>query len=222
MKRITIAILILFLSFPVLNAQDRFPCNGKPVESNIQFSRGSFIETGSYRTPMFFQRWDGLPIPALSLAVHLSYGLDIRLDDNWSLMPGAALRAQTASLLLMTGVGADIDILSFADAFCTLSYHMQAGTCGIVFSLGPVASYSLNKSTYYIDADPRDPLNNLQKFHDFDYGLQPGVTFRMGKAWQWGLEATLGLRNMRIQYPQHGVDATTRFNTVSVFCGFHF
>ncbi|MBR1538183.1 MAG: hypothetical protein IJ636_01605, partial [Bacteroidales bacterium] len=167
----------------------------------------------------------------------ISYGLDIRTGERWSLMPGAGVRVQTASLLGMFAIGGDIDVMAAADAFCVLRYHIPVGEDQIIIGLGPDVSF-LSRDNYYIDADPMDPRNGLPKFYRFDYGLQPSITFRTGKHWQWGLEANFGLRNMRIPYEleyQHHeagtcivdvhtakVSGTTHLHTVSLTCGFFF
>ena len=156
------------------------------------------------------------------------------MNDRWSLMPGAGLRLQTVSLLGLFAIGADIDVMAAADAFCVLRCHIPVGEDQIIIGLGPDVSF-FSKDGYYIDADPTDPRNGKQKFHRFDYGIQPSITFRTGKHWQWGLEANFGLRNMRIPYEfsytpywpdaeqtHIKVEGTTHFHTVSLTCGFFF
>ena len=239
MKRILFAACIFLLSLTSIQAQEH-----KKVESNLMFNSGTFFETGSYYGNL---NWSELFSPqrtcrpsSLLLPGHvfrISYGLDVKMNEHWSLMPGAGVRVQTASLLGMFAIGGDVDVMAAADAFCALRYHLQAGTCRIIFGLGPDVS-DLTTSTYYIDADPMDPRNGIPKFYHFDYGIQPSITFRMGKHWQWGLEANFGLRNMRIPYEleyQHHVpgsclvdvhtakvSGTTHLHTVALTCGFHF
>ncbi|MBR0224326.1 MAG: hypothetical protein IJL93_08650 [Bacteroidales bacterium] len=237
MKRLLFAALVLILSFAVVQAQEK--TGNKSVESNLMFNSGVFFETGS--CPMNVGPGDwlwGNGSSALLMPGHvfrLSYGLDFRLGGDWSLMPGAGLRVQTASLLGMFAIGGDVDVMAAADAFCALRYHLDAGKTRIIFGLGPDVSW-LASYGYYIDADPSDPRNDLPKFHRVDYGLQPGITFRMGKHWQWGLEANFGLRNMRIPYenleyhPYGNPDETARvsvkgsthLHTIALTCGFHF
>ena len=55
----------------------------KRLESNFQLGGGLFLESG------YLAREEN---PGAVL--RLSYGLDIRLDDQWSVMPGVGLRAQ--------------------------------------------------------------------------------------------------------------------------------
>lgn len=239
MKRILFAACIFLLSLTSIQAQEH-----KKVESNLMFNSGTFFETGSYYgninwSELFSSERTFRP-SSLLLPGHvfrISYGLDVIMNEHWSLMPGAGVRVQTASLLGMFAIGGDIDVMAAADAFCALRYHLQAGTCRIIFGLGPDVSY-LTTSTYYIDADPMDPRNGVPKFYHFDYGIQPSITLRMGKHWQFGLEANIGLRNMRIPYEleyQHHVpgsclvdvhtakvSGTTHLHTVALTCGFHF
>lgn len=237
MKRILFAVAILFFSFSAIQAQGI-----KKVESNLMFNSGTFFETGSYDGNL---RWGEILSSANSFRPsyllfpgrvwRISYGLDIRMGERWSLMPGAGLRAQTASLLGLFAIGADIDVMAAADAFCVLRYHIPVGEDQIIIGLGPDVSY-MSKGTYYIDADPADPRNKLQKFYRFDYGIQPSVTFRTGRHWQWGLEANFGLRNMRVPYENLSytpcwsqdetatvsVKGSTHLHTVAFTCGFFF
>ena len=241
MKRILFITAILLLSFPAIHAQEY-----KKVESNLMLNSGTFFETGSYygnyNWGTLFSSTNSFRPWYLLFGGHvtrLSYGLDIRMSDHWSLMPGVGARIQTASLLGMFAVGGDIDVMAAADAFCVLRYHIPVGDDQIIIGLGPDVSF-LSKDKYYIDADPADPRNGKQKFYRFDYGIQPSVTFRTGKHWQWGLEANIGLRNMRIPYeldytpwssvpswmqeePSHiSVKGSTYLHTISLTCGFNF
>lgn len=243
MKKQLSAALVLLLSLTSLTSAQSQEI--KRVESNLMINSGTFFESGSYYAntnwhELFSSARSFRPEYIFLLPGHvsrISYGLDIRLGKKWSLMPGAGLRIQTASVLAMFSVGADIDVLAAADAFCALRYHLQAGSCRIIFGLGPDVSF-LSENTYYIDADPGDPRNGLSKFYRFDYGLQPSITFRTGKHWQWGLEANFGLRNMRIPYEYRdyhphwapdntysrdvSVKGSTYLHTVALTCGFHF
>ena len=241
MKRILFAACIFLLSLTSIQAQEH-----KKVESNLMFNSGTFFETGSYYgninwSELFSSERTFRP-SSLLLPGHvfrISYGLDVIMNEHWSLMPGAGVRVQTASLLGMFAIGGDIDVMAAADAFCALRYHLPTRSGNqIIFGLGPDVSRILWQSGYYIDADPRDPRNGLQKFYNYDYGIQPSITLRMGKHWQFGLEANIGLRNMRIPYEleyQHHVpgsclvdvhtakvSGTTHLHTVALTCGFHF
>lgn len=217
MKKVTLTLVVLFVvALGGLQAQ-----NDKRVESNLQLSLGNFIETTDY--PFEFRQpyVKGLLYSLFTtMSLRLSYGLDIRMDEQLSLMPGAGLRAQTTSIL--PAIGGDIDMLASADAFCTLRYHLDAGKIKILLGLGPDVSFLFYQKPYYIDADPDDPLNGQKKFHNVDYSILPSLTFRAGEHWQWGLEGSIGLRNMRIQYPDWDVNYVNRFNSVSLTCGFHF
>lgn len=231
MKRILLITLASLAAVVSLQAQD------KRVESNLTFNSGIFFECGS-QSHVFYSSFNPLLLGHVS---RIAYGLDIKLAEAWSLMPGVGLRAQTQSVLGMYSIGGDVDIMTAADAFCALRYHFPVKTGEIVFGLGPDVSRLIWQDAYYIDADPGDPRNGKQKFYKFDYGVQPSITFRKGKHWQFGLEANIGLRNMRIPYefeytPSWAqndpartretstikVSGSTFLHTVSLTCGFHF
>ena len=70
----------------------------KRLESNFQLGGGLFLESG------YLAREEN---PGAVL--RLSYGLDIRLDDQWSVMPGVGLRAQLSQIDHFMAVGNDPD-----------------------------------------------------------------------------------------------------------------
>ena len=90
MKRILVVLFAVLFSAVSINAQN------KQVESNLLFSRGSFFETGSNSQRYLFNGSSDYPIPFIGTSFRVAYGLDIPLKGNWSLMPGASLRAHTA------------------------------------------------------------------------------------------------------------------------------
>ena len=125
--------------------------------------------------------------------LRLSYGLDIRLDDQWSVMPGVGLRAQLSQIDHFMAVGNDPDGMSLADVFVTARYHFESDGTRMVVGLGPALSIMTSADTYYVDADPSDPLDGKEKFKRYDLGLQPSITFLRGKHFQWGFEGSIGL-----------------------------
>ena len=185
MKRIVSVSLLCFtlavLGTCAVSAQERF---SKPLESDIRLGAGLFAETGNHADK-----------PGIALRV--SYGLDIKINDRWSLMPGAGLKTQVSDIRHFGCIGGDLDQMSAADLFLDVRYR-AAGKA--VFSLGPQVSYMISPDTYYIDADPRDPLNGKEKFYRWDIGLRPGLVFNVGEHRYWGFEALIGLRNMLRPY----------------------
>ena len=161
----------------------------KRLESNFQLGGGLFLESG------YLAREEN---PGAVL--RLSYGLDIRLDDQWSVMPGVGLRAQLSQIDHFMAVGNDPDGMSLADVFVTARYH----------------------DTYYVDADPSDPLDGKEKFKRYDLGLQPSITFLRGKHFQWGFEGSIGLLNAMRQYPEYKRTGSVHMHYLAVTCGWHF
>ena len=181
----------------------------KRLENNIQLTDGAFFETGTSATR------------EVGLVLRVSYGLDIRLNESWSVMPGAGARLSTSALPLPRS-GGGVDVVGFADVFCTVRYHLGVGKTGIVLGLGPALSFMVVPDYYHINDDPYDPLQQKEKFNRFDVGLQPSILFRHGNHFQWGVEASFGLLNMRRQYPEHYVTGQCRFHYVALTCGWHF
>ena len=191
---IFVAALTFWATAPFSYAQNLAP--RKQFESNFDIGTGLFVETGnagSREKP--------------GLALRLSYGLDIALDGKWSLMPGFGTKAQLSEFFhsgLFGYVGGDDDEMLIGDVFCLARYRYQLidGKTAVV-GLGPQISYMIVPDRYYYDADPRDPINNKEKFHRWDIGLQPSFVILSGRHFQWGLNAVIGLRNMMLQYPYH-------------------
>ena len=80
----------------------------------------------------------------------------------------------------------------------------------------------VSPDTYYIDWDPSDPRSGKEKFLRWDVALQPGILFQRGKHWQWGVEASVGLRNMLRQYPGYGISGAVHLHNLMLICGWRF
>ena len=183
----------------------------KRLESNFQLGGGLFLESG------YLAREEN---PGAVL--RLSYGLDIRVNDQWSVMPGVGLRAQLSQIDHFMAVGNDPDGMSLADIFVTARYHFDSNGARMVVGLGPALSFMTSADTYYVDADPSDPLNGKEKFKRYDIGLQPSITFLRGKHFQWGFEGSIGLLNAMRQYPEYNRTGSVHLHYLAVTCGWHF
>lgn len=209
MKKSHIIILLLTLSTSVVSAQEN--PSWKRLESNIQLGAGLFLESG-------YLAHEENP----GAVLRLSYGLDIRFSDMWSVMPGVGLRAQLSQIDHFMAKGNDPDGMSLADVFVTARYHFESDGSRMVFGLGPALSFMTSPDTYYVDADPNDPRNGKEKFNRFDLGLQPSITFLRGKHFQWGFEGSIGLLNAMRQYPEYNRTGSIHLHYLAVTCGWHF
>ena len=183
----------------------------KRMENHFMIGAGLFGETGNQARDVF---------PGAVL--RLSYGLDVKLGDKWSLMPGAGIRAQLGEVNHIGWVGGDPEGMSMADLFCQARYHLVLADTKTIIGLGPQFSYMFSPDTYYVDADPNDPRNGKEKFERWDIGLQPSIVFQKGKHWQWGFEASVGLRNMLRQYPEYNVSGSVHLHNLMFICGWRF
>jgi len=208
MKRFLIIIASLTAAFTT-NAQESR--DWKRLESYIQLVGGIFAENP---IRMNAQR------PGLVLRT--SYGLDVRLNDTWSVMTGVGGRVQVAEVRHWGWVGGDIDGMVMTDVFCTARYHFTSDGTRMIVGLGPAYSFNMYPDTYYIDADPMDPRNSLEKFNNYDLGLQPSITILKGRHFHWGFEGNIGLLNALRQYPEHNINGKIYLNYFAAFCGFHF
>ena len=180
-------------------------------ESNLMIGAGLFGETGDQARNLF---------PGAVL--RLTYGLDVRVGDKWSVMPGAGIRTQLGNVNMIGAVGGDMEGMSMADVFCQVRYSLDLEGTRTVLYLGPQFSYMVSPDTYYIDWDPTDPRNHKEKFLRWDVSLQPGIIFQRGKHWQWGIEASVGLRNMLRQYPGYGISGAVHLHNLMFICGWRF
>ncbi len=180
-------------------------------QGNIMIGAGLFGETGDQARNLF---------PGAVL--RLSYGLDVRVGDKWSVMPGAGIRTQLGNVNMIGSVGGDMEGMSMADFFCQVRCRFGAERTRTVLYLGPQISYMVSPDTYYIDWDPNDPRNQKEKFLRWDVGLQPGIIFQRGKHWQWGFEASIGLRNMLRPYPGYGIGGAVHLHNLMFICGWRF
>ena len=190
MKGKAFAISLLLLLPLGLDASAQLNADRKRFESNICFGAGMFAETGN-------------PVDRPGVVLRLSYGLDIRFNDNWSLMPGVGLKSQVSDIAHLGWVGGDADQMSAIDLSCIARHHYSVFNDETVIGLGPQITYMFHPDRYYYDADPSDPIGNKEKFHRFDICLQPSIQCSTSKHSYWGIEAIIGLRNMMVQYPFH-------------------
>lgn len=181
----------------------------KKLEHNIQLGTGVHFETGS-NAKSFHNVGSGF---------QLSYGMDVSLSDKWSLMPGIGFRG-CFPILPFYYVGGDFDGMAYADLSLSLRYHKPASN--VIFGLVPVVSYMVVPDTYYVDADPSDPLNGKETFNRADFGVRPSMTFRHGRHFQWGVEAHIGILNAMRQYPEYNRTGAISMHHVMLFCGWHF
>ena len=209
MKKILLTIVLLTLSCTYSLAQENQPW--KRLENNIMLGGGLFLESGS-------QSSGNNP----GAVVRVSYGLDVRIDGRWSIMPGAGLRAQLGDIRNFMSKGGDPDGMVMADAFLIGRCHFASDGTRIIVGLGPAVSFMVMPDTYSIDADPGDPMNDKKKFHNIDLGLQPSMTFLHGKHFQWGLECSVGLLNAMRQYPEHNRTGSIHLHYVTLTCGWLF
>ena len=162
--------------------------NGKKgVENNIQFGMGlSYCES----------------LPGYGFKA--AYGLDIYQNERWSIMPSVAARFNSNALMWFFAIGADLDSYLLWEAAAVVRYHTPSG---FVFDIGPSFSYASGRGSYYIDANPLDPREGQEKIKSFDIGIKPSFSRVVSDHWAFGLEANIGLRNIKKMYPEYGVNS---------------
>lgn len=204
MKRISIVLFAVLCSVTI-NAQEV-----KKVTPVLEIGAGLSVEANS-----------GYGECVKGLATEFSFGLDIRLDDKWSVMPqiGHNIMFGDAWYLFRGYIGADYDVYCFYNASILGRYKLDNG---VAVGFGPAIYITEGKDTYYIDADPSDPREGLVKIKPWDYGLRVALTKDYGKHWRIGALANVGLRDMLYQYPDVGITGHTRLFSLCFTAGFRF
>lgn len=190
----------------------------KPLENNVQFGFGVYLESGEantiHRNPG--QVWK------------LSYGLDIRLSDCWSVMPGVSWRVQGGSLpFVRSALGVSTASMSVADVFCQGRYLISTDNLNLVLGLGPMFSIMTSTDKYYFE-DPNiresRSYSGCDRLKRWDVGLMPSVSFLIGMHLSLGLEGSFGLTNMLVQYSdtEHPVTGNVHLSNVLLFAAWRF
>lgn len=183
----------------------------------------AFAQSGTRSVEPCVSAGIGLWLPSLmndtegGLAIQLSAGLDINMGGAWSVMPAVAYRELADWDGFSDKVGSDNDDYSFVDLSVSARYHAGNGwTVGI----GPYYSVTTRTDSWYIDADPTDPIGGCDKIKRGGYGIQPSADYRIGEHWKLGVLANIGLNNMRVAYPTY--KSTEYISSVLFTVGFTF
>ena len=175
-----INIIILFL-ITVLSAS----AQEKRWENNFYLGQGLILD---------YKNGDGEG----GMSFVAGYGLSYRFSPHWSVMPGLALRAVAEGAPAEHfDDGRDYDTFSFLDVPLLVRYHTGVSKRYFTFGFGPVFSFCTGNDTYYVDADPRSPLNNLKKCKTFSLGLQPTVSYQFARHFSVGLDGYICLTNLK-------------------------
>ena len=153
------------------------------------------------------------------LTLRAGYGLNCYFSEQFSVMPGVAVREEIEGGLGENLDGDDSDHFVFLDFPVVAQLHLGNGPNKWVVGLGPVFSFCVSNDTYYIDADPNSPLNGKNKIKDFSMELQPSVMYEVGK-FRFGMEGHIGLLDIKRNYPQ--TSGSIHLHSIMATVGFHF
>lgn len=206
MKRVITLIAVIALS-AAIPADGQ---NSRILENYLQIGGGTFSELPDCHT--------GNPLGC----IQASYGLDIKIADRWSVMPAAGIRIMDEYRFRLVD-GVDIDCPGFYDFSVALRYHSNIRGTEVIWGLAPVFAVINDQDNYYIDWPDKEPnLDGRKKFYPYDFGVRPGVQFLLGKHFMLGLEGYCGLRDIRIKYPELGMNDVTRIANLTIVGGFRF
>ena len=221
MKRIGIILFVLATPFLAV-----LPAQGGTPERDIPSSARS---SAPKRCTPVFELGAGLSLESKhgamdsqsGLATALSFALDVRLNDRWSVMPSIGHNLMLGDFIHMVRgyVGADFDVFAFHNAAVLGRYHLDDG---YILSLGPAVHFTEGHEKYYIDANPDDPRNNLEKIKRVDYTVRARIDKEIGLHWQIGAQFNAGLRNMMIQYPEIPLTGDIHLFSLCLIAGLRF
>lgn len=178
MKRFGIVLLLITSFIASTFAQE------KKWEHSVYLSAGLFLDG----TTLDYN-------PGLS--TKFGYGISYQFAERFSLKSGVAYRVDMESPVKMfTYDGGDYDSFTFVEIPLTARYHTEDD---FVFGLGPVLSFCIENDTYYVNSNPRHPLNGMTKIKDFCVGVQPSVMYKWGH-FSLGVEATFGLMDVKLNH----------------------
>ncbi|WP_455537105.1 outer membrane beta-barrel protein [Prevotella koreensis] len=185
MKKMFAALIVLVITTTVSAQEKRW-------EHNIYTGVGLFVEDYDYGSET-------------GLSSKIGYGLNYHINEKLSVMPGIAWRGLMTGIFRSGEVGSQIDDFEYIDIPVIVQWHGIAKNKKWILGLGPVFSFCVSGSEYYIDHDPKHPLNGLNVAKKFNFGMQPSIMYKMGK-WRIGLEGNIGLMNVR---DGHGITTGT-------------
>lgn len=130
----------------------------------------------------------------VGITAKAGYGMNIRLSERWSVMPGVGVREMTERPFYDED-GGDDDHFVFLDVPVMLQYHLSATPDGWMFGLGPVFSFCLDNEHHYVNAIPDGYYSEQNKIHTFSVGVQSGVAYQF-KHFRIGIEGNIGLADI--------------------------
>lgn len=206
MKKILCIAAALAVSVLALNAQ-------KKVRPFIELGAGVSYET-----------CNGYGEPVSGLSTSLSAGLDIMLNENWSIMPTIGQYDYTGNPkeVFQGYEGVDYDIISMFSCAVLGNYHFDVNGKKFIVGLGPALYFIENTDKYYIDWDPNDPRAGLAKNKSKDWGLRASFARDLRKHWTIGINGNIGLGNVLIQYPDLGITGNNHLFSLNGFVAFKF
>ena len=201
MRKINIIILFLITVLSVSAQEKRW-------ENNFYLGQGLILD---------YKNGDGEG----GMSFVAGYGLSYRFSPHWSVMPGLALRAVAEGAPAEHfDDGRDYDTFAFLDVPLLVRYHTGVSKRYFTFGFGPVFSFCTGNDTYYVDADPRSPLNHLDKCKAFTLGLQPTASYQFARHFNVGLDCFICLTDQKLH---HGMAPGSKYiHSFTVRMAFNF
>lgn len=181
MKQLNLFLALFFVFYiHIAGAQD------KKFENNIYASAGICFDVDSD----YMKSRKGL-------TMKLGYGLNYFFTEKISTMVGVALHHHSEAILNQNMDGGDFDDFDFLDFPVIFQGHYETlGKGKVILGVGPVFSFCVGNDDYYIDSDPNDPLNGMEKIKTFNWSIMPCIAYEINR-FRIGMDVNIGLRNIK-------------------------
>lgn len=184
---------------------------------DLRLALGSFCESVYYPQSGYREIEN---VPGTTHALYL--GFDAYVNNKLSLEPGVGICLSLGNLDNYGKEGGNVTFMPGVDIFCLIRYRFASDNFNVIAELGPSFIYFTEPESYYIDADPSDPLNGKDIYKKYDIALKPGLILQMGKHFQIGFAFPIGLTNVRKQYPELNVFGSGYFRSAQIQIGWTF
>jgi len=196
-------IVLLFSSTVALNAQ-----NQKRIEHVLEVGGGL--------------SWNDDDTDRAGIAASVSYGMDVRLNNRFSVMPMIGYRVTSEGAIRSGWDGVSLNDFSFVDFSVSCRYRVFNGKTPIVVGLGPYISWIADRDKYSNNCYPYGSIEGKKKLIKADIGLMPSVSFDLTPNFSLGAKMNLSLIDTSEHYREIDFQEERYLVTAESFLRFRF
>ena len=148
-------------------------------------------------------------------AISLQYGFEKSIGENWAIMPVVGYEELSEGFFRSAKDGEDLDNLCNVNVSLNAVYKLNSPGFVTSIGFGPQVSFDTKRERFFIDSNPADPMNKINKFKKNDIGIKAFVMFNTGSRFFWGVQTYIGLKNIR----SSAMEGSARVRSVSLILG---